>query len=192
MKVNNHVIRKVINKTIHSEITGIRWNSALDYINDTLQSHESSLDYLPSSTISIGLSIAIAIVVGVGIVRCILKRYKKLKVTNLNTLRVTYETTKMRSSNQIPHDLSMEEVKLLHNLNELERHDHRQKGATMLQIASTTSDGDYVPMDNFGINSEGSKELVCQSVTLHSKINEALITGPGSTPKLAIIQELDH
>lgn len=80
LNINNHVIRKVPNKSAHTKITGVKWNAALDYINETLQSHGSSLDYLPSTTLSIGLSTVAVIVVGVVIVVCLLRRYKRLKL----------------------------------------------------------------------------------------------------------------
>lgn len=71
LKIGKHIIKMVINNTAHPRITGITWNKALDYINDTLNVHQTSLDYFPSSNITIGLSTVITIAIGMVIAVCL-------------------------------------------------------------------------------------------------------------------------
>ncbi|KAL7630095.1 UNVERIFIED_CONTAM: hypothetical protein RMT77_019772 [Armadillidium vulgare] len=90
LNVENHVVQRVMNGTAHQKITGVLWNKALDHINDTLHTHQNSINYLPPATLSIGLSTSIFIAIGILTAVCMYRRYKKLKsvVTSFN---VTYE-----------------------------------------------------------------------------------------------------
>lgn len=97
LNIENHIVRGVVNNTAHPWITGITWNKALDYINDILNVHQTSLEYLPSSTVKIGLPIVIIIAIGIAIAVYLFKRYNKLKFA-INTFNVTYEALSKEST----------------------------------------------------------------------------------------------
>ncbi|KAL7647404.1 UNVERIFIED_CONTAM: hypothetical protein RMT77_001000 [Armadillidium vulgare] len=167
LNINNHVVQRVINNTAHPKITGVTWNKALDHINDTLNTHQKSLNHLPPATLSIGLSTFIFIAIGVLTVVCMYKRYQKLKSV-VNTFNVTYEVP------ETGRDMHKRQRDVPRSVRRFARASKRIKSAlSMNKSVETREDDDYLSMKDVELN-EAPPTPQARSIDLKERISEAI------------------
>ncbi|KAL7636896.1 UNVERIFIED_CONTAM: hypothetical protein RMT77_012654 [Armadillidium vulgare] len=174
LNIDNHVVKGVINSTAHQKLTGIIWNKSLDIINDTLKTHQNSLNYLPSSTISIGLSTVIFVAIGVLAVICMYKRYKRLKSV-VNTFNVTYEAP------ELGRDTTRRQRDVPRSVRRFARASNRIKSAlSMNKNVEKKEDDDYLSMKDIEMN-ETNKTIPiphARNIDLKERISEAIARSP--------------
>ncbi|KAL7630130.1 UNVERIFIED_CONTAM: hypothetical protein RMT77_019730 [Armadillidium vulgare] len=174
LNIDNHVVKGVINSTAHQKLTGIIWNKALDHINDTLNTHQNSLNYLPSSTISIGLSTIVFVAIGVFAVIYMYKRYKRLKSV-VNTFNVTYEVP------ELGRNIPRRQRDIPRSVRRFTRASNRIKSVlNMNKNVEKKEDDDYLSMKDIEMKetNESIPTPHVRNIDLKERIDEAIARSP--------------
>ncbi|KAL7633727.1 UNVERIFIED_CONTAM: hypothetical protein RMT77_015681 [Armadillidium vulgare] len=169
LNVDNHVVQRVMNGTAHQKITGVLWNTALDHINDTLHTHQNSLNHLPPAAMSIGLSTFIFIAIGVLTAVCMYRRYKKLKSV-LTTFNVTYEVPEVPERR----DMYKRQRDIPRSVRRFAKAGNRIKNALSLnKNVRQSEDDDYLSMKDLEL-SPAPPTPMARNIDLKERISVAI------------------
>ncbi|KAL7632325.1 UNVERIFIED_CONTAM: hypothetical protein RMT77_017368 [Armadillidium vulgare] len=169
LNIDNHVVQRVMNGTAHQKITGVMWNKALDHINDTLHTHQNSLNYLPPAALSIGLSTSIFIAIGVLTAVCMYKRYRKLKSV-VNTFNVTYEVPEVPERR----DMYKRQRDIPRSVRRFAKAGNRIKSALSLnKNVRPSEDDDYLSMKDLEL-SPAPPTPMARNIDLKERISVAI------------------
>ncbi|KAL7648139.1 UNVERIFIED_CONTAM: hypothetical protein RMT77_000040 [Armadillidium vulgare] len=169
LNVENHVVQRAMNDTAHRKITGVMWNQALDHINDTLHTHQNSLNYLPPAAWSIGFSTFIFIAIGVLAAVCMYRRYRKLKSV-LTTFNVTYEVPEVPERR----DMYKRQRDIPRSVRRFARAGNRIKSAlSMHKNVQQSEDDDYLSMKDLEL-SPAPPTPMARNIDLKERISVAI------------------